>query len=282
MHTDADFLKMLLADPADDTTRLVYGDWLEEQGDYVSAAKAEFLRLTARLATPAGTNRERKRAEKRLQELAKGLSTDWLAVVSRLPIEYCHQKRTEAEERAHAMGVQFDYLCERQHAMGVQFYYLCERRWENLQPTADRALRFCDACRQNVHYCDTITEARMRAQNGHCIAVDLGVIRRERDLGPLVQVMGRPSRQAVWPDPVSAERERRKREKSGDGLRQLIGLPARPDDRGDRVRVKDGTFAGMEGEVKEILEARSLVRVELTIFGRPVPVELEYWQVEPV
>jgi transcriptional antiterminator NusG len=53
-------------------------------------------------------------------------------------------------------------------------------------------------------------------------------------------------------------------------------------DRGDRVRVKDGTFAGMEGEVKEILEARNLVRVELTIFGRPVPVELEYWQVEMV
>ena len=53
-------------------------------------------------------------------------------------------------------------------------------------------------------------------------------------------------------------------------------------DRGDRVRVKDGTFAGMEGEVKELLEAKGLVRVELTIFGRPVPVELEYWQVEQV
>jgi transcription antitermination factor NusG len=38
----------------------------------------------------------------------------------------------------------------------------------------------------------------------------------------------------------------------------------------------------MEGEVKELLEAKNLVRVELTIFGRPVPVELEYWQVEVV
>jgi len=51
-------------------------------------------------------------------------------------------------------------------------------------------------------------------------------------------------------------------------------------DKGDRVKVKDGTFQGMEGEVKELLEAKGLVRVELTIFGRPVPVELEYWQVE--
>jgi transcriptional antiterminator NusG len=53
-------------------------------------------------------------------------------------------------------------------------------------------------------------------------------------------------------------------------------------ERGDRVKVKDGVFAGMEGEVRDILEAKGLVRVELTVLGRPVPVELEYWQVEPV
>lgn len=51
-------------------------------------------------------------------------------------------------------------------------------------------------------------------------------------------------------------------------------------EKGDRVKVKDGTFAGMEGEVKEILEAKGAVRVELTIFGRPVLVEQEYWQVD--
>jgi transcriptional antiterminator NusG len=53
-------------------------------------------------------------------------------------------------------------------------------------------------------------------------------------------------------------------------------------DRGDRVKVKDGTFAGMEGEVKEMLEAKGMVKIELTIFGRPVPAEFEYWQVEVV
>lgn len=51
-------------------------------------------------------------------------------------------------------------------------------------------------------------------------------------------------------------------------------------DKGDKVKVRDGTFAGMEGEVKEVLEAKGALRVELTIFGRPVPVELEYWQVD--
>jgi transcriptional antiterminator NusG len=49
---------------------------------------------------------------------------------------------------------------------------------------------------------------------------------------------------------------------------------------GDRVRVVNGTFAGMPGEVKEVLEEFEQVRLEIVIFGRPVPVELEYWQVE--
>jgi transcriptional antiterminator NusG len=72
-----------------------------------------------------------------------------------------------------------------------------------------------------------------------------------------------------------------RRPEDGDGKERKIVAKARFSV-GDRVRVKDGTFAQMEGEVKEILEAKGLAKVELTIFGRPVPVELEYWQVEPV
>jgi len=53
-----------------------------------------------------------------------------------------------------------------------------------------------------------------------------------------------------------------------------------PFEKGDHVKVKDGTFAGMEGPVKDILEHKGAVVVELTIFGRPVSVELEYWQVD--
>ncbi|HZZ79680.1 MAG TPA: transcription termination/antitermination protein NusG [Gemmataceae bacterium] len=53
-----------------------------------------------------------------------------------------------------------------------------------------------------------------------------------------------------------------------------------PFSEGDKVKVKDGMFSGMEGEVKAVLEAKGAVTVQLTIFGRPVPVELEYWQVD--
>ncbi len=55
--------------------------------------------------------------------------------------------------------------------------------------------------------------------------------------------------------------------------------------KGDRVKVQQGTFAGMEGEVKEILQSADpkeppKIRVEVVIWNRPVPVEVEHWQVE--
>jgi transcriptional antiterminator NusG len=58
--------------------------------------------------------------------------------------------------------------------------------------------------------------------------------------------------------------------------------PAKPKgmDVGDRVRVVDGIFNGMEGTVKQILESVGRVQVEVTIFGRPTAVDLEYYQVE--
>jgi transcription termination/antitermination protein NusG len=67
----------------------------------------------------------------------------------------------------------------------------------------------------------------------------------------------------------------------GEGPKQDEKIKLRFD-RGDRVKIRDGAFTGMEGEVKDLLEAKAHVRVEVTIFGRPVSVELEYWQVEPV
>lgn len=52
--------------------------------------------------------------------------------------------------------------------------------------------------------------------------------------------------------------------------------------KGDRVRVKDGDFAGMKGEVSKILDAHGLVCVIIRIFDHDVPVELEPRQIEPV
>ncbi len=51
---------------------------------------------------------------------------------------------------------------------------------------------------------------------------------------------------------------------------------------GDRVRVKEGYFQNLEGDVEKVDEASGRVTVIISIFGRSTPVDLAHWQVEPV
>ena len=46
------------------------------------------------------------------------------------------------------------------------------------------------------------------------------------------------------------------------------------------MRIKDGPFVNYEGVVEEIYPDKGLLKVNVHIFGRNTPVELEFNQVE--
>lgn len=49
---------------------------------------------------------------------------------------------------------------------------------------------------------------------------------------------------------------------------------------GEEVRLTEGQYASMRGKIEEINEGRGKLRVIINMFGRPVPTELSFHQVE--
>ena len=150
---DRAFIRAILVNPAELTAWLVYADWLDEHDN---TFQAEFLRLMARRGQLRNTQPEWYTVEQRLQELRAVLEPVWVEVFDRPKIENCR--------------------------VAASFRFQCPKQWENLKVTGDPAVRHCAACDKGVHYCHTLEEAQRHARQGHCVAVQLGVLRYPGDL----------------------------------------------------------------------------------------------------
>lgn len=59
-------------------------------------------------------------------------------------------------------------------------------------------------------------------------------------------------------------------------------VPEIPFSPGDHVRVVKGPFAGFSGTVEEVYPDRRRIRMNVTIFGRMTPIEIDFFEVEKI
>jgi uncharacterized protein (TIGR02996 family) len=143
MTTEQSFLNAIRENPSDEHLRLVYADWLEEQGD----ERAEFLRIEAEIWRLSRRSKRYGELKMRRTALWKRLVKEhaaWLAMLDHASIDFC----------------------------ALRFAYECPKQWQNLQRTENDAVRFCEVCQKQVYYCTTLGEARQRAGCGECVAID--------------------------------------------------------------------------------------------------------------
>jgi uncharacterized protein (TIGR02996 family) len=75
--TETALLRVIAAQPDEDTPRLVYADYLDESGDPSSAARAEFIRLHTRAARLPPDSPERGFLDRRVDQLLCAWDVAW-------------------------------------------------------------------------------------------------------------------------------------------------------------------------------------------------------------
>jgi uncharacterized protein (TIGR02996 family) len=97
MTEDEAFIRAIVDNRGDETSRLVYADWLDDRDD----PRGPYLRAEAEWARTG-------KKEKALRELAKALDPVWVARVSRPPVGICADKIAMRTNRAPATPADLD------------------------------------------------------------------------------------------------------------------------------------------------------------------------------
>jgi transcriptional antiterminator NusG len=80
------------------------------------------------------------------------------------------------------------------------------------------------------------------------------------------------------PEPISDEEAQRVLTQMEEGTKKP--KPKFHFDEGDEIKVVEGPFSNFTGVVEEVNEDKGKLRVLISIFGRPTPVELDFIQVD--
>ena len=57
------------------------------------------------------------------------------------------------------------------HECPIEFRIKCPKKWNAMRRTKIEGIRFCEACREEVHFCGTIQEVQHARSAGFCIAI---------------------------------------------------------------------------------------------------------------
>ena len=113
MLTELHFLRQIRLSPEDDLSRLIYADWLEEQGD----ARADFLRLDVELQNRTKESLDYQELLAERSSLLPQIDPAWVNLLAKAAIEKC--ARSGRRQQANP-----------NEAEGVDFAYRCPKRWE--------------------------------------------------------------------------------------------------------------------------------------------------------
>lgn len=115
----------------------------------------------------------------------------------------------------------------------------------------------------------------MRTEEDGSIAEDVWFLVKETTgVGDFIGSEGKPSPMAdAEVERMLAVAERPEEQPSIAGLRFK---------KGDRVKIREGSFENFEGEVESVDEQKGMITVLITIFGRSTPVDVEYWNLERI